>query len=585
MLRKYEKTKRSTVAWAFLFAFALLLAGCNGEDDDDNSGRNNPPDDQQNPPPSEQASVSGTITEYATGEPVSGARVQIVDPASNTVVGEDTTNSNGDYTISNIGFADGLVVTAVADGYAPQSKITSTSQSNDSRDVDIALQTADLQQTFDPGQAQTLSANGINLVELTQNAFETEDGGTPVGDVTATLEIIDPSGDPSVLPGTFRAEGTPQNEVAGQDNPTFMQSFGAVVFRFVDEAGNPLDLAPGESATIRIPVADDRDDPPQTIPLFFFDPETGVWREAQGIIAQLVTSNGKRFYKATVQHFSTWNADFLYESVYVKGCVVDGTGDPVAGALVTSQGVSYIGSSSARTNEQGEFSIPVKPDSQILLTAAAGGLSSTKEVTVTSGQNGQPGMTLSDCLTVHAEAAKITLTWEENPRDLDSHLCFTNPDGTQQYHVYFNNLRVEPNGAVVVLDHDDVSGIGPEVTTIRSIPFAPGDYRFLVHKYAGSGTIASSPARVVLEYGQAESRVFAPAGASGSVSRVWHVFTLHVDNQGTISVEPVNEFLTLTGTGGVCEATSQTTGAAARRFRTTHPQGSAKTVPQKQYAQ
>lgn len=575
-----SKFQRRAIVLLTTFLLALTLAGCGG--DGGGSGSSSGGGDTQTPPADQQASISGTVTEYATGEALDGARVAIVDPSSGNVLGQGTTDSTGAYEIANLGFDDRLVVTAIATGYAPQSEIIATSASSASPDVDIALQNADVEQTFDPAAAETiLSANGIDLVELSANAFETADGDAPVGNVSAVVEIVDPSGDPTVLPGNYEAVGTPGNDVPGQDNPTFMESYGAVVFLFVDEAGNVLNLAPGESATIRIPVAADRANPPATIPLFFFDPTTGIWQEAEGNTAQLVTIGGEQIYEATVQHFSSWNADYLYESVYVNGCVVDQNGDPLANALIRSQGLSYIGASSVRTDAQGNFSIPVKPasssdDSRLLLASIAGGLSATQEVTLTQA-DGETGKTLTDCLRANPGAAKITLTWGQNPSDLDSHLCFADPAGTDTYHIYFSNQIVTVNGALISLDHDDVTSFGPEITTIGSYPFVPGTYRFLVHKYSGSGTIESSPARVEVELGD-QDRVFAPTNAQGTVSLVWHVFNVLVDDQGNPTIVPVQQWLNSTDAGAVCDAASQSTTVNMRAHR------SARVAPEKQYA-
>lgn len=51
----------------------------------------------------------------------------------------------------------------------------------------------------------------------------------------------------------------------------------------------------------------------------------------------------------------------------------------------------------------------------------------------------------------------IVLTWGENPRDLDSHITYT--DDSSSYHIYYNNKIDSTTGTN--LDIDDVTSYGP----------------------------------------------------------------------------------------------------------------------------
>src|SRR5690606_9683015 len=111
---------------------------------------------------------------------------------------------------------------------------------------------------------------------------------------------------------------------------------------FTDAAGEDLQLAAGQIATIRIPVAAARaGNTPASIPLFYFDQTAAIWREE----GSASLSDDASYYEGTVTHFSSWNADIIYQTVMVSGRVVDELGHPVVGASIYSQGQDYIGSS------------------------------------------------------------------------------------------------------------------------------------------------------------------------------------------------------------------------------------------------
>ena len=80
----------------------------------------------------------------------------------------------------------------------------------------------------------------------------------------------------------------------------------------------------------------------------------------------------------------------------------------------------------------------------------------------------------------------IVLTWGENPRDLDSHMVYTNTDST--YHVYYAN-QVDTNTGTN-LDIDDITSYGPEVITVLELQ--EGIYTYSVYDYTHSGSLTSN---------------------------------------------------------------------------------------------
>ena len=92
---------------------------------------------------------------------------------------------------------------------------------------------------------------------------------------------------------------------------------------------------------------------------------------------------------------------------------------------------------------------------------------------------------------------QFTLTWGEEPRDLDSHLFTPEIPGTYDtiaYHVYYASPGNAQSAPFADLDVDDVTSYGPEHITIWDE--FPGTYSYAVYHYSGTGTIVTSGAEV-----------------------------------------------------------------------------------------
>ncbi|AZB44640.1 hypothetical protein CEF21_21410 [Bacillus sp. FJAT-42376] len=143
---------------------------------------------------------------------------------------------------------------------------------------------------------------------------------------------------------------------------------------------------------------------------------------------------------------------------------------------------------------------------------------------------------------------KIMLTWDERPRDLDSHLVGPRADGGK-FHTWYAE-RVSGNGETnaVDLDWDDTESYGPETTTIRKL--TNGTYRFYVNNYSGERPLNESKGKVEIFKGNSltADNVFsvptAPLTEDTEGSDYWFVFELKVTNNGgSVEVVPVNRIL------------------------------------------
>ncbi|WP_417763151.1 immunoglobulin-like domain-containing protein [Shewanella sp.] len=457
---------------------------------------------------------------YFTGEPIPSVDISVNSIRSeHTITREGSTDTSGSISILTSHDATKLVVNADARGYGEYSTIAY----NGDNIVTVFLQPVNATVEFSASAAASLDVEGQNIVTLPANAIVDENGNVPSGNISAEITIIDPSVDPSLMPGNYE---TVNNET-GEINT--IESFGAVSVQFVDDANNQYNLATGQTATIRIPATGTT--PPSSIPLYYFDRESGYWIE-EGTATLTADDSGNEYFEGNVSHFTTWNADITYDSIQIQGCVIDTEGTAILNADVSTQGNDYLGQSWARTDINGGFSIAAKKNASVLLSVKSN-TGASRTLTIDTDES---DYTVNECMQLAPAAAVITLTWGENPRDLDTHFFGPNSElGDQPFTLDFFTPEVLLGDSTIWLDVDDVYSYGPEVTTISSLPYA-GRYSYAVYHFFGEGDIASSPARVKLEYA-GQTQVFSPP--AGAATECWAVFDFVVSEAGTVTVEPV----------------------------------------------
>lgn len=363
----------------------------------------------------------------------------------------------------------------------------------------------------------TVNVNGGATVTFGNNAFS--NGGA--ADVEATYFSPTSSHFADAFPGDFTGRSTSGTEGT-------LESFGFMEVNLTS-GGNAVNLASGQTATLSIPVPSGMSNPPATIPLWYYDEAAGIWREEGS-----ATLTGNQ-YVGTVTHFTSWNWDRLYDIAYITGRVVDIDLNPVNHAYVKIDGVDYSGRSYRYTNSDGTFRIGVKPNSNVIITASKGGVNSTSlsRSTPADGQESNVGD-----IVLSAPWTTITLTWGENPRDLDSHMLVPAQSGSGSgFHIYYpssskGSLTSYP---FTQLDTDDQYSYGPEnVTSVRKYE---GTYQYYVHLYTGSGSLPTSGAKVTVLLNGNLYTFNVPTAASDL--RYWHVFDMVVSG-GNVSLNSVN---------------------------------------------
>ena len=465
--------------------------------------------------------ITGNVVNYFTGEEIASAELKVANGTD--VVSTLSSDENGEFNfrILDTLLAQSNTVTTNIEGYAEQSISLSSDQYGLFQTISLVPSNTTI--SFDPQQEASISVDDMVLVSFPANSLVREDGEPIEGNVDVQVTVIDPSIDIELMPGEMLTV------VDGEDS--LIESFGAIDVRLHDAGGNAVDLADGMESQIRIPIPSGSN-APDTIPLYYYDTTLGRWIE-EGTATKTV-EDGTELYVGDVSHFTTWNADRVFETVFVEGCVINEANEPVANARLRAEGVNYNGSSSAMTDDEGNFRIAVRINSQVFLSGAQGSQTRTQVIT-TSDED----LLLEGCIELAEAASTIQLTWGENPRDLDSHLYGPSDSEGGEFHVYFANRTVTVGDSQIFLDVDDTRSFGPEIITIPAFPFA-GRYQYIVYQYSGSSDIQASPARIELNL-QSRISIFSPP--EGSPTRYWHVFDIVVDQEGNVTLEEMNAWL------------------------------------------
>lgn len=466
--------------------------------------------------------IFGTAVNYYTGEALDGVSLSLF--SSESEVASSTTDETGLFQLKVLDtlLAAQTTLSASLSSFSEQSIIINA---NDIlQNQHIALLPSHVTTSFDPSVAANIEYQGENLLEFSAASLVREDGQAIDGQVSAQVTIIDPSVDINVMPGDM--------VTMANDELMPIESFGAINVVLSDESGANINVAVNKQALIRIPVASNSTSAPETIPLYYFDEQHGIWvKEGE---AEKVTLNGESYYQGQVSHFTTWNADRVYETVYIHGCVVDSENAVINGAKMISTGRDYNGSATAFSDENGQFTIAVKTNSTVLISGSQGSQSRTLSQNVRSED-----ITIEECIVLSPATSTVKLTWGENPRDLDTHFYGPSDNAGDTFHLYFGDKDITIGDTHIYLDVDDTSSFGPEVLTIPAFPFA-GRYQYIVKKYAGSSDILESPTRVELNL-ESQIRIFSPP--QGEATSYWHVFDFVVDENGEVTIDAINAWI------------------------------------------
>lgn len=451
---------------ACLVSLAAALSGCGG----DSSTPTPTPEPPIPPVVVKTGSVSGFVYEAGTGLPIAAATVR-----SGTL--SATTDAKGAFTLAELPVGDALLAISHA-GHAGHQTKTQVQQGVASA-VSASLvrvgATASVS-AVSGGSAQV--PNSTARVTLPANAVVDAKGAAYTGTIAVEITPIDPATDAARMPGGYMA----QPATAGAA-PQPMESLGALTVTLRDSAGQDLQLAKGVNAVIRIPLATRSPEVPATIPLFYLNEATGLW--VQEGEARLVGEGSQRYYEGQVSHFTTWNADRVYDSIRVHGCVQDDKGQRKSGVPVFADGVDYSARTTAYTGSTGEFDLVMRRGSVATLFAQTGDLLSNFVKVGPSSTD----ITLPSCLVLSASTSAPVIL--QQPQDANSMVAWPTP-----FTVYAAGART----LSYQWSRDGVPIAGATQSTFEFVPTGAADdnARFTVKVSNEFGSVTSLPATLHL---------------------------------------------------------------------------------------
>ncbi|WP_291528012.1 carboxypeptidase-like regulatory domain-containing protein [Bacteroides sp. UBA939] len=346
---------------AFLSASVVTTVSCG---DDNNDLPDEPelpeepkdPDTPDNPQPPvitvtatmKDAEVKGTVTD-TEGNPLSG--VNISSGETQTV-----TDDKGVFSFERIVSANGRFrFTFEKNGYFT---ITRSGVFQEDLSMQVVMQSKSggaantTSASFNSTQENTLIADGMK-VAIPASALVTSDGRDYSGTVNADMLYLSPDNEnfTTMMPGGDMAA------VRMDRSDATLVSYGMVEVSLSDASGNSLQLKEGSKSEMTFPIPDSmKDNPPPTIPLWYFNEEAGVWVE-EGI-----ATLKRDVYVGSVNHFSWHNLDVAEERVTIKGKVTDCKGRPVSRTMVT------VDQTSGMTNSDGNYQVYVPANTPVTVT-------------------------------------------------------------------------------------------------------------------------------------------------------------------------------------------------------------------------
>ena len=274
-----------------LFALSILLfTGCKKTDSVNNN--------------SDSQTVLSSITGKVVDEnknPVVGANVKV---GSKSAI----TDNDGYFSITGISSSsENQIVTAEYAGYFKSIK-TYNAKKLASANFTFQLLPKDVDPQIVSSNTGGLAVFSDNVeVELQANSVVYASTNSPYnGDVTVSEIYLDPTSPDInyIMPGKLLGTSSSGDFVG-------LKSFGMIAVELTASDGSLLQIAQGKTAQITIPIpASLTATALNTIPLWYFDENTGLWKE-QGSATKQGTN-----YVGNVSHFTYWNCD-------QSTCVVD----------------------------------------------------------------------------------------------------------------------------------------------------------------------------------------------------------------------------------------------------------------------
>jgi len=302
--------RRSTLA-LILFVVSVLFYQCQKE-----LGHIGSPESKPAVPSPITAVVQGNVLDE-NGQPAAGVMVKVGSQSAQT-------DAKGYFRIRNASLDkhSSLVTAEKAGYYKAYRTFGATSGTNQ---VVIKLIPRTLTGTVDAasGGDVTLS-NGAKVTLPANGVVKAAGGAAYTGPVNVYAAYIDPTAADIAerVPGSFIADDKNGSRV-------LLASFGMLAVELESASGEKLQVKSGSKAKISAPIPSSiAAAAPATIPLWYVDENTGIWKEEGS-----ATRQGNN-YVGEVSHFSFWNYDINVPAINLSMTLQNSDGIAIVQAKV-----------------------------------------------------------------------------------------------------------------------------------------------------------------------------------------------------------------------------------------------------------
>lgn len=251
-------------------------------------------------------------------------------------------------------------------------------------------------------------------VELAPKSIVDANGNNYTGNVHTSLAYLDPTSDnfAELIPGGS------MEAIREDGSDTMLISYGIIKVELRDDNGNLLQLKNDENskALIEVAVPDSiKNSAPETIPLWYFDEEKGIWVE-EGFAS---LNEEKTKYIGYVAHFTDWNCDVpADDQAVIFGYVKDNSGNPVSDVFIK------LGQIYAITDANGYYirRVPANIDIETSIPDFFGVKIEGPTVNLAPGEEKEVSFTLPNTQTIEGsllnsqgqpESGFVTIRWGE----------------------------------------------------------------------------------------------------------------------------------------------------------------------------
>lgn len=310
------------------------------------------------------AAIQGNVFDE-TGVPAAGVMVQV---GSKTA----TTNTNGYFHINDAALdKKSAVVTATKAGYFKAYRTFGAASG--ANFVQIKLIRRAPAGTIDAATGGEVSLSNGSKVALPANGVvNAATGAAYTGQVSVYAAYIDPTASDfnEIVPGSLLANDKDGKRV-------LLTSYGMLSVELESTSGEKLQVKSGSTAkiTTAIPAAAQASSP-ATIPLWYVDETTGIWKE-EGT----ATKSGN-VYVGDVKHFTYWNCDIPVPTVSFTATLKTPAGQPLTNAYVLIRPTAnyYFGAAHGYADSLGQINGAIPANMNLVMEVkqyGPGGCSST----------------------------------------------------------------------------------------------------------------------------------------------------------------------------------------------------------------